>query len=205
MNKILNSLKELLRNEDFININLVTIPTEAGYQECYRTIQYLESQGFKIKNLIVNNIVPSFDEKTWSEAPNNKAVALLKMERDIQKDYISLYGTLSEEEGINLIGVSKLPFQPIGAKLIEFAKFLKGLDFVPQKSIVVEESVDKIMVKLYFPNSNRVKLKEKSYFIDYREYPIELPPNVGNLKGKKVRHKRGATYTYKPVKWKNCY
>ena len=88
-------------------------------------------------------------------------------------------------------------FQPIGAKLIEFAKFLKGLDFVPQKSIDVEESVDKIMVKLYFPNSNRVKLKEKSYFIDYREYPIELPPNVGNLKGKKVRHKRGATYTYK--------
>jgi|LWDU01.1.fsa_nt_gi arsenite-transporting ATPase len=197
MNKILNSLKELLRNEDFININLVTIPTEAGYQECYRTIQYLESQGFNIKNLVVNNIIPSFDEKTWSEAPNNKAVALLKTEKDIQKDYISLYSTLTEEEGINLIGVSKLPFQPIGTKLTEFAKFLTGLDFVPEKAINVEESKDKVVVKLYFPNSKRVKLKEKSYFIDYREYPIDLPSNVENLKVRKVRHERGATYIYK--------
>ncbi len=197
MNKVLSSLKELLRNEKFVNINLVTIPTDAAYQECYRTIQYLDSQGFKIKNLVVNNIIPSFDEETWNDASNNKAVALLKMEKDMQQDYISQYSTLTSERGINLLGVSKLPFQPIGARLTEFGKFLTELDFIPQKSIEVEESIDKIMVKLSFPNSKRVKLKENSYIVDYREYPIEFPPNVGNLKVRKVRHERGATYTYK--------
>ena len=175
MNKILNSLKELLRNEDFISINLVTIPTEAAYQECYRTLQHLDNQGFSVKNLIVNNIIPSFDKETWEESPNNKAVALLKMEKDMQQTYISQYSTLTRERDINLVGVSKLPFQPIGDKLVEFSKFLTGLDFIPQKSIEIEEDLGSINVKLYFPNSKRVKLKEKSYFIDYREYPIDLP------------------------------
>ncbi len=197
MNKILNSLKELLRNEDFININLLTIPTEAGYQECYRTLQHLDNQGFTVKNLIVNNIVPSFDKETWDESVNNKAVALLKMEKDIQQSYISQYSTLTSERGINLLGVSKLPFQPIGDKLTEFSKFLIGLDFIPQKSIEIEEDIDTIKVKLYFPNSKRVKLKEKSYFIDYREYPIVLPPAIDNLKVRKVKNARGATYTYR--------
>ena len=197
MNTILNSLKELLRNEDFININLVTIPTEAAYQECYRTIQYLNNQGFKVKNLIVNNIIPSFDEETWAEAPNNKAIALLKMEKEMQQNYISQYSTLSSKEGINLLGVSKLPFQPMGEKLKEYSHFLVGLIFTPQKSIEVEEGVDDIKVRLYFPNSKRVKLKEQSYFIDYREYPIALPSDVKGLKSRKVRHERGATYTYK--------
>jgi len=197
MNKVLSSLKELLRNEKFVNINLVTIPTDAAYQECYRTIQYLDNQGFTVKNLIVNNIIPSFDEETWKEASNNKAVALLKTEKDIQQNYISQYSTVTRERDINLVGVSKLPFQPIGDKLIEFSKFLTGLDFVPQKSIEIEEDVDTIKVKLYYPNSKRVKLKEKSYFIDYREYPIDLPPNVNNLKVRKVKTEGGATYTYR--------
>ena len=197
MNKILNSLKELLRNEDFISINLVTIPTEAAYQECYRTLQHLDNQGFSVKNLIVNNIIPSFDKETWEESPNNKAVALLKMEKDMQQTYISQYSTLTRERDINLVGVSKLPFQPIGDKLVEFSKFLTGLDFIPQKSIEIEEDLGSINVKLYFPNSSRVKLKEKSYFIDYREYPIELPPNIDSLKVRKVKNIWGATYTYR--------
>ena len=97
----------------------------------------------------------------------------------------------------NLLGVSKLPFQPMGEKLKEFSHFLVGLIFTPQKSIEVEEGVDDIKVRLYFPNSKRVKLKEQSYFIDYREYPIALPSDVKGLKSRKVRHERGATYTYK--------
>ena len=104
---------------------------------------------------------------------------------------------MTNERGINLLGVSKLPFQPIGDKLTEFSKFLIGLDFIPQKSIEIEEDIDTIKVKLYFPNSKRVKLKEKSYFIDYREYPIDLPSNVNNLKVRKVKNSRGATYTYR--------
>ena len=133
----------------------------------------------------MNNIVPSFDKETWEESPNNKAVALLKMEKDMQQTYISQYSTLTSEEGINLVGVSKLPFQPIGDKLVEFSKFLTGLDFVPQKSIEIEEDTESITVKLHFPNSERVQLREKSYFIDYREYPLILPSMIENLKVRK--------------------
>ena len=174
------------------------LDNELSTEELIQFQQLEEYESYmKLSEKAIRFKAPSFDEETWKEASNNKAVALLKTEKDIQQNYISQYSTVTRERDINLVGVSKLPFQPIGDKLIEFSKFLTGLDFVPQKSIEIEEDVDTIKVKLYYPNSKRVKLKEKSYFIDYREYPIDLPPNVNNLKVRKVKTEGGATYTYR--------
>ena len=191
--------KHLLRNEDFVSINLVGIPTEAGYQETERTIHYLKSQGFKIHNIAANNIIPSFDEATWEASATNKAVALLNMERQYQQPYVAKYSTLTDKEGINLVGVSKLPFQPMGAKLLDFGRFLKGLDFTPEKSVEVEEDTTSIKMRLRFPHSGKVKLNDASYKIDYHIYDIPLPVECRMLKSRKQKTPTGATYSYKVV------
>ena len=63
---MVDSLKTVLRNSDFVNVNIVSIATEAGFQECIKTVNFLNSQGFKIDNILINNIVPKFDDDTWS-------------------------------------------------------------------------------------------------------------------------------------------
>ena len=47
-NKI-DRIKLLLRDPEWVTVNLVTIPTEAGFQECYRTIRFLETQNIVVK------------------------------------------------------------------------------------------------------------------------------------------------------------
>ena len=79
---MVDSLKEILRDSNFVNVNIVSIATEAGYQECIKTVNFLKTQGFAVDNILVNNLVPKFDDETWSLANKNKAVALLKMEYD---------------------------------------------------------------------------------------------------------------------------
>ena len=120
----LNNVKKILRNKDFVSINLVSIATEAGYEECNRTIQFLKAQQFTVNNVIINGLIPSFGEETWADAKTNKAVALVKMEHDLQQPYIAQYKDLTKGEGCRLLGVSKLPFEPKGARLLEFARFI---------------------------------------------------------------------------------
>lgn len=191
--------KKLLRNPEFVNVNLVTIATEAGYQECVKTINFLQSQGFIVHNIVVNNIIPTFDKATWEAASSNKAVALLKMERENQLPYISQYNTLTKKEGITLVGVSKLPFQPMGDKLMDFGRFLKGLNFTPEKSVEIEEDETSIKMRLRFPHSGKVKLMEGSYKIDYHTYDIPLPLECRMLGPRKQKTSTGATYSYKVV------
>ena len=57
--KKIENFKKLLRNAEFVNVNLVSIPTEAGYQECVKTCNFLANQGFKVNNIVVNNMIPS--------------------------------------------------------------------------------------------------------------------------------------------------
>ena len=89
--KKIENFKKLLRNKDFVSVNLVSIPTEAGYQECMKTCSFLKKQGFKVNNILVNNIIPNFDEETWKVATQNKAVALLKSEKNNQQPYVQAY------------------------------------------------------------------------------------------------------------------
>ena len=195
--KKIENFKVLLRNKDFVSVNLVSIPTEAGYQECVKTSNFLKGQGFKVNNLLVNNIIPTFDDETWSMASVNKAVGLLKSERNNQQPYVKAYHQFTIKEDINLIGVSKLPFEPRGVKLLEFSRFLKKLEFVPEYSQVWDDREDDSTLRLRFPHSGKVKLKDDSYMIDSMEYFLNIPPKYKGKKVRKQKTKTGATYTFK--------
>jgi arsenite-transporting ATPase len=196
----INRLKEILRNDDFVNINIVSIATEAGYQECLKTCKFLKTQGFKVHNIVVNNIIPSFDDETWSLANKNKAVALLKMQREGQKKYITMYNTFTKGEGINLVGVSKLPFEPRGENISNFSRLLwrEGgakfdLDF--SKTIEVDEDSQKTTMRIFLPPSKDLKLFDDGYKIGAMRYYFNNL-NIEYKKMKKKKTPKGATYTF---------
>lgn len=198
----LKNVKKILRNGDFVSINLVSIATEAGFEECNRTMNFLNGQGFQVHNVIVNGLIPSFGEETWADAETNKAVALVKMEHDMQQPYISQYRTLTNVEGCKLLGVSKLPFEPKGRRLVEFSRFLwkeGGLDFTPIKSSKVEEGEGKIKLTMYFPYDEKVVLENDGYIVD-GFFKHDIFSQHPELKSKKVIRKQknaeGATYTF---------
>jgi len=195
-----NRLKEILRNEGYVNINVVSIPTEAGYQECLKTCNFLKGQGFKIHNIIVNNIIPSFDAETWEFASSNKAVALLKMQHDEQMPYIKQYDTMTKREDINLVGVSKLPFEPRGQRLNEFSRLIwkeRGINFTPTKSVDVESDEDGVVMRLRFPPSKDLQLFDEGYSMFGMEYAFEKPMEGERMKVRKTKTQSGATYTYR--------
>lgn len=193
----IENFKKLLRNKDFVSVNLVSIPTEAGYQECMKTCSFLKKQGFEVNNILVNNIIPNFDEETWKVATQNKAVALLKSEKNNQQPYVQAYHQFTNKEGINLIGVSKLPFEPRGERLIEFSKFLSKLDFDAELCQEWVDGEDANTLRLRFPHSGEVKLKRNSYTIGSQEYFFKIPNELKDKKIRKQKTKQGATYTFK--------
>ena len=195
--KKIENFKVLLRDKEFVSVNLVSIPTEAGYQECIKTSNFLKNQGFVINNLLVNNIIPTFDAPTWELASSNKAVALMKSEKNNQQPYVKAYHQFTTGEGINLIGVSKLPFEPRGERLLEFSRFLKNLKFQPEYSQVWEDREEDSILRLRFPHSGKITLKDNSYLIDSMEYSLNIPAKYKDKKVRKLKTKTGATYTFK--------
>lgn len=203
MTQRLENIKKILRNDDFVSINLITIPTMAGYQETRRTIQFLKAQGFKVNNLVVNGLIPNFGTETWELAKENKAVALLKMEYELQQPYVAEYKALTKGEGVKLVGVSRLPFEPKAERLAEFAKILEGsnggIDFTPTYSTEIEEGDETIKLKLFFPYLESVELDDDSYTVDgFLKKPIF--DRHEELRGLKLKRKQktssGATYTF---------
>lgn len=193
----IENFKKLLRNKDFVSVNLVSIPTEAGYQECMKTCSFLKKQGFEVNNILINNIIPNFDEETWKVATQNKAVALLKSEKNNQQPYVQAYHQFTNKENINLIGVSKLPFEPRGERLIEFSKFLSKLDFDAELCQEWVDEENSNTLRLRFPHSGEVKLKNNSYTIGSQEYFFKIPNELRDKKIRKQKTKQGATYTFK--------
>jgi len=160
----------------------------------------LKVQGFKIHNVIVNNIIPSFDEDTWKLATSNKAVALLKMQHDAQMPYIQQYDTLTSGENINLVGVSKLPFEPRGSQLNAFSRLLwkeRGMAFTPSKSMLIESDDESVIMRLSFPPSKDLELFDDGYSIFGMKYTFEKPLESDGLKVRKSKTQSGATYTYR--------
>ncbi len=203
MTQRLENIKKILRNENFVSINLITIATMAGYQETRRTIQFLKAQGFKVNNLVVNGLIPNFGTETWELAKDNKAVALLKMEYELQQPYVAEYKALTNMEGIKVVGVSRLPFEPKAERLAEFAKILEGsnggIDFTPTHSTEIEEGDETIKLKLFFPYLKSVELDDDSYTVDgFLKKPIF--DRHEELRGLKLKRKQktssGATYTF---------
>ena len=135
-------LKILLRNPEYVSINLVTIPTEAGFGECHRTVRYLENMNIPVQHLVVNQIIPAFTHDVWAIAPTNPAVALLKTEYDIQQPYLARFKELTSSTTIRLVGMTRLPFEPRSSRLVDVAHTLwgeRGLNFQIKPSLEVQE------------------------------------------------------------------
>jgi len=110
--------KKLLRGDD-CSINLVSIPSEAGYQECARTIKFLNTIQLPIKHILVNNIVPDFGEDVWNAAEDNPAAAMTYRRYTIQQPYLERYRSLASEHQVRLVGITLVPFEPMGLLALE--------------------------------------------------------------------------------------
>jgi TRC40/GET3/ArsA family transport-energizing ATPase len=200
----LECVKRLLRDDKFVSINLVSIPTEAALEEARRTIHFLKAQGFKVKNLVINGMIPNFGSEVWDAATDNKAVALLKMEYELQQPYLAQFKTMTNQESICLAGVSRLPFEPKGSRLGDFGRILWGsgnIDFEPTFSSELEVDEDKGVskLKLRFPYLDDVVLEDDGYMVDgfMKQDLFNRYPELSTMKVKrKQKTKSGATYTF---------
>lgn len=110
--------KKLLRQDD-CSINLVSIPSEAGYQECARTIKFLNTIQLPIKHILVNNIIPDYGEEVWDTAEDNPAAAMTYRRYRIQQPYLTRYRNLAAENQVRLVGITLVPFEPMGLPALE--------------------------------------------------------------------------------------
>ena len=117
----IDEFKKLLAS-DGVSINLVAIPSEAGYQEWARTLKFMQAIGIPVRQIIVNNIVPDFGEAVWATVGENPASALTHRNFTIQRPYLERYSNLVKENRLRLVGLTIVPFEPIGiAALTKFA------------------------------------------------------------------------------------
>lgn len=116
----IDEFKELLSSSG-VSINLVSIATEAGYQECARTLKFLNHINIPVRQIIINNIIPDFGEEVWASVDKNPASALTHRNFTIQQPYIEKYRNLVKENKLRMIGLTVVPFEPIG--IIPLTKF----------------------------------------------------------------------------------
>lgn len=161
----------ILRNPKFVNINLVSIPSEAGFQECYRTIQFLKKMEIPVGNIIVNNIMPNFGEKEWALAEEHPSVGLVQREYEMQQPYLQRYRELCSEENLKLVGLSRLPFEPRAEKLGEVSKMLwrpGSLNWEP--TLPVTETDTGYRVQLPFVGDAKWKVKNGTAKYQYESF-----------------------------------
>ena len=109
----IDEFKELLSSSS-VSINLVSIATEAGYQECARTLKFLHHIKIPVRQIIINNIIPDFGEEVWATVGENPASALTHRNFTIQQPYIQKYRELVKENKLRMVGLTVVPFEPIG-------------------------------------------------------------------------------------------
>ncbi len=125
----LDELKAFLQDEERTKIMLVSIPTEAGFMEFYRTINFLKSIDLPADTLIVNHIVPDMGPH-FEARGDNPAVAMVWSEHQNQKQWIHNYQKVCQEHEVKVIGVTRLPYEPKGlgdtGHLKDFADLIIG-------------------------------------------------------------------------------
>ena len=109
----IETFKKMLRGDD-CSINLVSIASEAGYQECFRTIKFLNQIELPVKHILVNQIVPDFGEEVWATVDENPAAAMTHRRYQIQQPYLTQYRSLASEHQVRLVGITHVPFEPMG-------------------------------------------------------------------------------------------
>jgi len=143
-------LTYILRNPEFVSVNLVSIPTESGYQECHRTINFLERMKIPVNNIVVNNIMPNFGKEEWEAANEHPSIQLVKRHYDSQQPHLANFKKLCTDYQVKLVGMSLLPFEPRAEKLKDYADILfrspskGGFDWNP-KPIFDGDSSDSLV------------------------------------------------------------
>jgi len=164
----------ILRNPKFVNINLVSIASEAGFQECFRTIQFLKKMEIPVGNIIVNNIMPNFGDTEWALAEEHPSVGLVHREYVMQQPYLQRYRELCSEENLKLVGLSRLPFEPRAEKLGEVAKMLWRPGSLSWEPILpVTETDTGYRVQLPFVGDAKWKVKSGTAKYQYESVPVE--------------------------------
>lgn len=159
-------LKGLLRNPDFVCINLVSIPTEAGYAECARTVRFMDTMKIPIQHIVINQIIPNFGPDVWATASHNPAVGLLHAEFNIQQPYLGKFRTLSSESSIRIVGMTRLPFEPRADRLSEVSETLwnpKGLRFEVVPAVSLSETEGQAVVAVPFISEAKWSRDNRSY------------------------------------------
>ena len=161
----------ILRNPKFVNINLVSIASEAGFQECYRTIQFLKKMEIPVGNIIVNNIMPNFGDKEWALADDHPSVGLVHREWIMQQPYLQRYRELCAEENLKLIGLSRLPFEPRAEKLGEVSKMLwRPGSLTWEPTLPVTETDTGYRIQLPFVGDAKWKVKNGTAKYQYESF-----------------------------------
>ncbi len=109
----IETFKKMLRGDN-CSINLVSIASEAGYQECFRTIKFLNQIELPVKHILVNQIVPDFGEEVWATVDENPAAAMTHRRFQIQQPYLTQYRSLASDHQVRLVGITHVPFEPMG-------------------------------------------------------------------------------------------
>ena len=124
-------LKSFLEDTERTKIMLVSIPTEAGFMEFYRTVNFLKSIGLPAETLVINHIVPDLGEHFDSRG-ENPAVAMVWSEHQNQQPWIGNYQKVCKEHQVVAIGVTRLPYEPKGlgdsGHLKDFADLIIGTE-----------------------------------------------------------------------------
>lgn len=165
--KRIERLKALLRNPEYVSINLVSIPTEAGYAECARTVRFMDSMKIPVNHIIINQIIPNFGEDVWATATDNPAAALLHNEWQIQQPYLQKFRILSSETSIRIVGMTRLPFEPRGSRLSEVAETLwneRGIRFKTFHSLDIDESENKATIRTPYITSAKWNRNNREFY-----------------------------------------
>tara|TARA_B100000614_G_scaffold45932_2_gene39003 strand:+ start:645 stop:1790 length:1146 start_codon:yes stop_codon:yes gene_type:complete len=183
----IEKLKVLLRDPNFVSMNLVSIPTEAGFAECNRTVRYLETMKIPIQHIVVNQIIPPFSPEVWADAETNPAVALLKTEFDIQQPYLQKFKELTSTSNLRLVGITRLPFEPRSHRLVDVANTLwgeRGLQFQIAPSLELNEEDKKLRVHV-------PQIADATWAKDNLSYRFGTHVYLLPLTGKVKRRKKG--------------
>ena len=88
----------------------------------------MTSLGCPIEHILINHIIPDFGGEIWKDATKNPAVAMMYRQYTVQQPYLSNYHTLAQLHKTRLVGLTVVPYEPIGMNegLPQFASIVWG-------------------------------------------------------------------------------
>jgi len=129
----IDDLRANLSDSKKSKVILVSIPTEAGFMEFFRTVKYLQSLNLQPHTLVLNHLIPDMGSEVWDTAATNPAATMIYHEYLNQQPWIARYQKLCADNNITLVGSVRLPYEPKGVKSTDHLKDFADLICGPEK------------------------------------------------------------------------